>query len=144
MQGNSTNGNFRTFLPVDPFKTNLVAEALAREKFASHNDSISDWDKLKPYQKLSLSLIEKYTLNEEQKFAFLLFTDQHRREIETELPALRMVLGGPGGAGKSQVFDAIKEFYSQMGHAFQIKITAPTGLAANNVGGSTIHSETSL
>ncbi|KIJ34389.1 hypothetical protein M422DRAFT_263526 [Sphaerobolus stellatus SS14] len=60
------------------------------------------------------------------------------------MPALRMILGSPGGAGKSQVFDAIKEFYSQMGHASQIKITAPTGLAANHVGGSTIHSEASL
>ncbi|KIJ42107.1 hypothetical protein M422DRAFT_123095, partial [Sphaerobolus stellatus SS14] len=57
---------------------------------------------------------------------------------------IRMMLGGPGGAGKSQVFDAIKDFYKALGHFNQLKITAPTGLAANNVGGSTIHSEASL
>ena len=54
------------------------------------------------------------------------------------------MIAGPGGTGKSQVFDAIRDFYTLLDHAYQLKITAPTGLTANNIGGSTIHSEGSL
>ena len=54
------------------------------------------------------------------------------------------MLGGPGGAGKSQVFAAITEFYKCVNHIHQLKICGPISLAANNVGGSTCHSEASL
>ncbi|KAF8575304.1 hypothetical protein K439DRAFT_1270377, partial [Ramaria rubella] len=89
-------------------------------------------------------LIEKFTLNYEQTLAFLIVADQHGREMTSPQPQLHMMIGGPGGAGKYQVFDAIGEFYDQLHHADQLKITAPTGLSANNVHGSTTHSEGAL
>jgi len=134
-------------LPTNPMLTSLEKEEeLARKKFLAHSNNADTWNSLRPYQQLILSLVEKYTLNEEQTLAFLIFADHHGRkyEMHEKLKPLRMILGGPGGAGKSQVFDAIREFYILLGHETQLKITAPTGLAANNVGGATIHAEASL
>jgi hypothetical protein len=56
------------------------------------------------------------------------------------------MIGRPGGTGKSQIFEAtgITEFFSSLGHRHQLKITAPTGVAATNIGGATIYSEASL
>ena len=141
------SGQNSVWLPKNPMLTNMEKEEeLARKKFLKHCDDEDSWNTLKPYQQVILSLIEKYTLNEEQTLAFLIFSDHHGRQSEGQekLKPLRMMLGGPGSAGKSQVFDAIKEFYICLNHGSQLKVTAPTGLAANNVGGSTIHSEASL
>ena len=133
-------------VPGNPVMTTLVAEeALAKKKYAEQHGSDLGWYGLEPYQHLYLSLIEKFTLTDEQTLAFLLFADHHGRVMKGEkLPPLRMMLSGPGGAGKSQVFDALRTFYAALGDSDLLKITAPTGLAACNVGGSTIHSEASL
>ena len=85
-------------------------------------------------------------MKEEQTIAFLIFADHHgcKYELHEKLKPLQMMLCGPGGVGKSQVFSAIGEFYTLLGHELQLKITAPTSLAANNVGSVTIHAEASL
>ena len=101
-------------------------------------------EKLKKYQVLFCALIGKYTVNDEQTFAFLIVADNHGRELINPQPQLHLMIAGPGGARKSQVFDAFGEFYFMLEHAYQLKITAPTALSANNVGGSTTHSKSSL
>ena len=139
------NSNYNIRSPANPVVTTLDNEYnLAKAKVISLTRTADTWDKLLPYQKLCFALVEKFTLNEEQTLAFLLFADHHAHQVPPCFPPIRMMLGGPGGAGKSQVFDAISEFYKQLDQSYQLKITAPTGLAANNVGGTTTHSEASL
>ncbi|KIY60793.1 hypothetical protein CYLTODRAFT_384937 [Cylindrobasidium torrendii FP15055 ss-10] len=55
-----------------------------------------------------------------------------------------MIIGGPGGTGKSHVYQAIREFFTCLGKQKELTFTAPTGVAASNIGGSTVHSEISL
>ncbi|KIJ25641.1 hypothetical protein M422DRAFT_273398 [Sphaerobolus stellatus SS14] len=137
--------NTSIYEPHDPVQTTLLRESeLAKQRILLQKGSLDAWNSLKPYQTLCLCLIEKWTLNYEQTLAFLQIADNHGKELEESRPPLRMMLGGPGGAGKSQVFAAITEFYECLNQIHQLKICAPTGLAANNVGGSTCHSEASL
>ncbi len=49
-----------------------------------------------------------------------------------------LFISGPGGVGKSFVLGAIIEEFKTRGHKF--RVSASTGVAALNVGGSTIHS----
>ena len=52
---------------------------------------------------------------------------------------LLLVVRGEGGVGKSQVIKAIYRAYDVVGKVDQIFITAPTGAAADNISGSTLH-----
>ncbi|KIY63265.1 hypothetical protein CYLTODRAFT_318443, partial [Cylindrobasidium torrendii FP15055 ss-10] len=52
----------------------------------------------------------------------------------------RMLIGGPGGTGKSHVYQAIREFYGAVNKPAELCFMAPTGVAAANVGGTTIAS----
>ncbi|KIY62961.1 hypothetical protein CYLTODRAFT_360717, partial [Cylindrobasidium torrendii FP15055 ss-10] len=52
----------------------------------------------------------------------------------------RMIIGGPGGTGKSHIYQAIREFYAEIKNEGQLLFMAPTGVAAANIGGSTIAS----
>ncbi|KIY65052.1 hypothetical protein CYLTODRAFT_337883, partial [Cylindrobasidium torrendii FP15055 ss-10] len=56
----------------------------------------------------------------------------------------RLIIGGPGGTGKSHIYQAVREFYEHVGKEDELTFTAPTGVAASNIGGSTVHSELSL
>lgn len=63
------------------------------------------------YAKKSINIdaiIKKFTLNTEQARAFKTITEhsmQHQKET------LKMYIGGAGGTGKSQVINALKEFF---------------------------------
>ncbi|KAJ7016762.1 hypothetical protein C8F04DRAFT_885450, partial [Mycena alexandri] len=91
-------------------------------------------------------LIIKHTLNDEQTRAFLLLADKIGRELESGCkdPPISLVCTGPGGTGKSVIFGAWKEFYEITGHPECLRLTAPTGVVASDIGGCTIHSEASL
>ncbi|KAJ7586001.1 hypothetical protein C8J56DRAFT_723021, partial [Mycena floridula] len=56
----------------------------------------------------------------------------------------RLIIGGPGGTGKSHIYDALRAFYQELGILTELTFTAPTGVAASNIRGSTVHSEISL
>ena len=51
-----------------------------------------------------------------------------------------MYLGGKAGTGKSTVIRAIRTFFDKAHCGKMIKFCAPTGTAANEIHGSTIHS----
>ncbi|KIY65097.1 hypothetical protein CYLTODRAFT_357386 [Cylindrobasidium torrendii FP15055 ss-10] len=55
-----------------------------------------------------------------------------------------MIIGGPGGTGKSHIYQAVREFHEAIGKGNELAFTAPTGVAASNIGGNTVHSELSL
>ncbi|KAJ7128754.1 hypothetical protein C8R43DRAFT_828902, partial [Mycena crocata] len=56
----------------------------------------------------------------------------------------RMIIAGPGGAGKSHLYDAVKAFYDEVGILDELNFTAPTGVSASNIHGSTIHHQLAL
>ncbi|KAJ7061709.1 hypothetical protein C8F01DRAFT_968518, partial [Mycena amicta] len=93
---------------------------------------------------------DRFTLNKKQRLAFLLKinADIHRWSSEafTAIEPFRLILGGPGGAGKSHVNDAIRAFYQIVQKLSELLFTAPTGVAANNAGdgAQTTHQALSL
>ena len=62
-------------------------------------------------------------------------------KCKCDIKPLRMFVSGVGGTGKSFLIEAIKAFVDDLWPSEDLKcvITAPTGLAAFNVGGVTIH-----
>jgi len=70
-----------------------------------------------------------------QKLHEWLYTDDY-----ATFKPLRMVLNGAGGSGKSVVINTIVTMMRQMFNSNDvIKVVAPTGTAAFNVGGETLH-----
>ncbi|KAJ7572016.1 hypothetical protein C8J56DRAFT_809890, partial [Mycena floridula] len=112
-----------------------------------HHGDDSIWSDLKIWQRLSLTIIQKFTLNRKQRLAFLLhITHQMESRLAStqDREPFRMIIGGPRGTGKSHVYDALRAFYEQLGILGELTFTAPTGVSASNINGSTIHSELSL
>ncbi|KAE8218468.1 hypothetical protein CF319_g7667 [Tilletia indica] len=129
-----------------PHATTWAAQVEAiRKKYEGIRFGNVPWRRLKDYQKTCLTLIELYTLNEEQTLAFLLICDNEGRRLGTsDVDPLGLLIGGPGGTGKSQIFMAVEDFFEICSAKHKLKLTAPTGVAASNIGGATIHSEASL
>ena len=59
---------------------------------------------------------------------------------------IRMIVSGQGGTGKSRVIEMLNKLVSRENtdRSLPVAVSAPTGLAAFNVGGSTIHRLLSL
>ena len=53
-------------------------------------------------------------------------------------------ISDPGGTGKSQVIHAVQHWYKTLGRSDEIVVTATTGAAASNIGGSIIYSAANL
>jgi hypothetical protein len=51
-----------------------------------------------------------------------------------------MIVIGTARTGKSILISAIRSLFAERDCTTQIKVTAPTGIAAANISGSTIHS----
>ncbi|KAJ7574197.1 hypothetical protein C8J56DRAFT_733304, partial [Mycena floridula] len=89
-----------------------------------------------------------FTLNKRQQLAFLLKVDNRMcSECLPQDPDRKpycLIIDGPGGTGKSHIYDALRAFYSELGILAELTFTAPTDVAASNIEGSTIHSELSL
>ena len=90
-------------------------------------------------------------MNEDQAHVYRLVKEhllhQERHETSacqcTDLKPLHMFLTGVGGTGKSFLIEAIRSMVAEIWHGktdgLTCVVTAPTGLAAFNVGGVTIH-----
>ncbi|KAF9064003.1 hypothetical protein BDP27DRAFT_1150782, partial [Rhodocollybia butyracea] len=59
-------------------------------------------------------------------------------------PPLRLLVTGPGGTGKSRIFEAWTEFHQELNCTEEFRLTAPTGVVASDIGGCTIHAEAAL
>ncbi|KAJ6515716.1 hypothetical protein C8R45DRAFT_811134, partial [Mycena sanguinolenta] len=101
---------------------------------------------LNHWQKAAVLLIKKHGLNDKQILAFLLLVDQagNQQESKDAVKPLRLLVTGPGGTGKSRIFEAWTEFHALIGAADKLRLTGPTGVVASDIGGSTTHSELSL
>ena len=72
----------------------------------------------------------------------LLHQKRHEDGIcQCDIKPLRMFISGVGGTGKSFLIEAMKALVASIWpeHNLTCAITAPTGLAAFNVGGVTVH-----
>lgn len=58
----------------------------------------------------------------------------------TNHESLLLYCGGEGGTGKSAVISAIRDYFITIMRENEIVVSATTGGAADNIGGSTIHS----
>ncbi|KIK55920.1 hypothetical protein GYMLUDRAFT_62328 [Collybiopsis luxurians FD-317 M1] len=99
------------------------------------------------FLKFTIALIQKHRLNDYQTVAFLLLAENVGRQIETlliNILSLQMLVTGPGGTGKSQIFEAWSEFHQELGCIHAFCLTAPTGVVASDIGGCTIHAEVAL
>jgi hypothetical protein len=83
------------------------------------------------------AVIEKFTLNEEQRRAFCIVA-HHATQPKGE--QLKMYLGGMAGTGKSQVIKALVHFFNERNEGYRFMCMAPTGAAAALISGSTYHS----
>ncbi|KAJ4492072.1 hypothetical protein C8J55DRAFT_419451, partial [Lentinula edodes] len=91
-------------------------------------------------------LIKRHGLNTQQTLAFLLLVDTvgHQHGCNTPLEPLRPLVTGSGGTGKSRIFQAQTDFHMELHCSEEFQLTAPTGVVASDIGGSTIHSEAAL
>lgn len=55
-----------------------------------------------------------------------------------------MLLTGPAGSGKTQVLNALRQFFQEVFDDRCFRITSYMGIAANNVSGMTLHSALNL
>jgi hypothetical protein len=89
--------------------------------------------------------LEKFSagLNDEQKRAYFLVCDHRRRnypENQEKPTQLLLYLSGAGGTGKTRVIRAICDYFESVGKRDTLLLLAPTGIAASNISGNTIHS----
>ena len=82
------------------------------------------------------------SFSESQKKAFNIV---HRHTFGAQQnEQLLMIVVGTAGTGKSFLINAIRQLFVQQNSSEQLKITAPTGIAASNIHGCTIYSLLSL
>ncbi|KAJ7091754.1 hypothetical protein C8R44DRAFT_581357, partial [Mycena epipterygia] len=89
---------------------------------------------------------DKFTLNKKQRLAFFLKINDRMQCLlpNPHRKPFRLIIGGPGGTGKSHIYDATKAFYDEVGILGELNFTAPTGVSASNIHGSTTHHQLSL
>ncbi|KAJ6472604.1 hypothetical protein C8R45DRAFT_772573, partial [Mycena sanguinolenta] len=87
-----------------------------------------------------------FTLNKKQRLAFFLKVDDRMKCLipNPDRQPFRLIIAGPGGTGKSHIYDALKAFYDEVGILPELNFTAPTGVSASNIHGSTTHQELAL
>ncbi len=81
-------------------------------------------------------MINKWTLNSEQSKAFRIIAEHL---LEKKRCPLRMFLGGQGGTGKSQVINALRDFFRKRNQKRHFRLASYTGIVARNISGMTLH-----
>ncbi|CAF1635203.1 unnamed protein product, partial [Adineta ricciae] len=90
------------------------------------------------------TIVDQYTLNREQRAAFMIITNHldgdRQPHAGNKNGQLIMCIPGCGGTGKSQLIRAITEYFVITNRIQKMRKLAPTGIAAVEIGGMTIHS----
>ncbi|CAF3204855.1 unnamed protein product [Rotaria sp. Silwood2] len=90
------------------------------------------------------SIINEFTLNREQRAAFMIITSHldgdKRCRIGDNNGQLIMCILGCGGTGKSQLIRALTKYFLVTKRMQMMRKLAPTGIAAAEIDGMTIHS----
>jgi len=85
--------------------------------------------------------MRQFGLNSEQSRAFILIAEASQTRHQEPL---RMLLAGPVGTGKSRVIQAIESLFAQQGQRHRLRLCSFAGVAARNIGGTTLHSALNL
>ena len=91
----------------------------------------------------TISTAELYhSLNMDQRRV----VDRVVEEVYRDTDPCRLIVSGEGGTGKRRVIHVLEQMVSEKcpGNILPVTVTAPTGMAAFNVGGTTIHRLLSL
>ena len=110
-----------------------TAEAAMQDVIDAHRNMTSD----------SASTEELYnSLNTDQRRV----VDRVLREVSSDTDPCRLIVSGEGGTGKSRVINVLHQMVTDRyaSNALPVAVAAPTGMAAYNVGGTTIHRLLSL
>ncbi|CAF4982555.1 unnamed protein product [Rotaria sp. Silwood1] len=90
------------------------------------------------------SIIDEFTLNKEQRAAFMIITSHldgdTRCRTGDNNGQLIMCIPGCGGTGKSQLIRALTKYFLITKRMQMMRKLAPTGIAAAEIDGMTIHS----
>lgn len=109
---------------VDPSVSNL-------DSVETDDEAMNNWDEKNITAGLTNDQRKAYTILRNHLISHL------RGEAP---PQLRMLLLGEGGTGKSHVLEAVSQAYDHYDAREKFAKTAMTGIAASNIGGSTLHS----
>ena len=91
------------------------------------------------YEHAILDIVNRFTLNEEQKRAIHIIAD-HTTGRSKVGAQLLMGIFGEGGTGKSRLIKAIRAWFVALSHWNELMVTATTGTAAFNVKGRALYS----
>lgn len=72
-------------------------------------------------------------------YAFFLFLYDYEMSLISGSDPARMLILGEGGTGKSEIIKAITLYFQKTKRLHTLRLTAPTGTAAANIFGITIH-----
>ena len=115
-----------------------------------HDGDARPWNELQKWQQQAIAIARKFSLNDRQRLAFLLIVHHRMLDLDYHADALtprkpfKIILGGPGGTGKTHVYKAVQALYDLHALSHELMLTTPTGVSAVNLKGSTIHSMAGL
>jgi DNA replication protein DnaC len=119
---NKDDPSYDPFELSETFLDNTVIENKEKNK-TTQNQSISE-NEIKQTEKVSFNaIIDKFSLNEQQQKAFLLFVGSVFNEEEDQK---LIYMTGEGGTGKSRVIMAIRDYFESNGAKNKLLISAPT------------------
>ncbi|CAF1475487.1 unnamed protein product [Adineta steineri] len=115
------------------------------------NEEVSNSKYIMPVTKIAVpneitreSIATQYTLNTNQKAAFMIITGHldglDKLNEDDKQDQLIMCVPGCGGTGKSQLIRAVTAYFTETNRALKLRKLAPTSVAAAEIEGMTIHS----
>ena len=118
----------------------LMGEAKAAMQDVQDMNDSSD-DDITLDERVQMLNMDQKRIYEKVKMHLLHLLSHESGECSCDLKPLRMFVSGVGGTGKSFLIHALKSLIHQIWPSSDLScaIAAPTGLAAFNVGGMTIH-----
>ncbi|CAF3690400.1 unnamed protein product [Rotaria sp. Silwood1] len=115
-----------------------------------NNNNFENYDSILPVVSVATNfptqqiIADEFTLNREQRAAFMIITSHldgdSRCRTGDNNGQLIMCIPGCGGTGKSQLIRALSKYFLIMKRMQMMRKLAPTGIAAAEIGGMTIHS----
>ncbi|CAF4848503.1 unnamed protein product [Rotaria sp. Silwood1] len=115
-----------------------------------NNNNFENYGSILPVVSITINLptqktiADEFTLNKEQRAAFMIITSHldgdSRCRTGDNNGQLIMCIPGCGGTGKSQLIRALSKYFLITKRIQMMRKLAPTGIAAAEIGGMTIHS----
>ncbi|CAF1361742.1 unnamed protein product [Adineta ricciae] len=141
----SNTSNDRQIVPFVSATSNLIKlNSKWQDQLKIEKERIRRMLVVKNNYSTQTSIIAEFTLNKEQKAAFLIITNHldgdSRCRTGDNNGQLIMCIPGCGGTGKSQLIRALTKYFLVTKRMQMMRKLAPTGIAAAEIDGMTIHS----